>query len=101
MVELWLVLADIGWVSLACVRDSPSIAARCLEAARIIPEFFVILTSCLELLIEWDEEAGRCAIWNGLTLTFFNVTVTTGAAKTLLLIDLVHLSDQIRLLFVA
>ena len=64
LVELGLILADIGRVRLACVSESPFIATSGLETARLISMFFVTSHTSLELLIEWDEEAGRCATWD-------------------------------------
>ena len=65
LVELGLVLADIGRVGLAGMSGSPGLSARGLEATRLISSHVIVARqTCLELLVERDEEAGRCAIWN-------------------------------------
>ena len=66
LVVLGLVLSDIGRVGLAGMSDGPGLTTRGLKAARLISSRVIIAArqTCLELLIERNEEAGRCAIRN-------------------------------------
>jgi len=91
------VLADIGWVGLACMRLGPGVSARGKERCRFLP--IVIAFLLCKLLIERLEETRCGSLPSSLTLAFDCWVSASRAFFHLCLSNLAHFSSQIRFVF--